>query len=83
MGVNVEDVTGEDIVQLSEEEHKAAIQRISNSKLIPSLFNLERTFDDGTTIMLNTMTEAVASLDTKEYELYKNILEMMITQIKQ
>lgn len=25
MGVNVEDVTGEDIVQLSEEEHKAAI----------------------------------------------------------
>ena len=75
MGVNVEDVTGEDIVQLSEEEHKAAIQRISNSKLIPSLFNLERTFDDGTTIMLNTMTEAVASLDTKEYELYKNILE--------
>lgn len=67
MGVNVEDVTGEDIVQLSEEEHKAAIQRISNSKLIPSLFNLERTFDDGTTIMLNTMTEAVASLDTKGY----------------
>lgn len=36
MGVNVEDVTGEDIVQLSDEEYKEAIQRISNSKLAPA-----------------------------------------------
>ena len=74
MGVNVEDVTGENITQLSKEEYRAAIQRISKSKLIQSLFNLERTFDDGTTIIINTMTEAVASLDANEYALYKDIL---------
>ena len=66
MGVNVEEVTGDDIVQLSEEEYESALQRISDSKLIQSLFNLERTFDDETTIMINTMTEAVASLDKNE-----------------
>lgn len=73
MGVNVEDVTGEDINQLSDEEYIGVKNRIGHSKLVASMFNLIRVFDDGLTLIMNTMTEAVAFLDANEYELYENI----------
>lgn len=73
MGVNVEDITGDDILALSDGEFLIAKKRIGNAKLIHSMFNLIRKFDDGTTIMINTMTEAVIALSSEEYEIYKNI----------
>ena len=73
MGVNVEDVSGDEIDSLSEKDYQAAITRIGNSKLIKSLFNLKRTFDDGITIMINTLTEAVVALNKEEYKVYCEI----------
>lgn len=73
MGVNVEDVTGDEIMSLSEHEYNAALLRIDSSRLVHSLFNLEKTFDDGTTILINTMTEAVVAITPDEYDIYKNI----------
>ena len=73
MGVNVEDVTGDEIMSLSEHEYNAALLRIASSRLVHSLFNLEKTFDDGTTILINTMTEAVVAITPDEYDIYKNI----------
>lgn len=73
MGVNVEDILGEDILNISSDDFERALKRISDSKLLPSLFNLERTFDDSTTVLINTMTEAVALLNQEEYKKYKTI----------
>lgn len=73
MGVNVDEISGENVLLLSAEEYDAALKRIGDSKLTLSLFNLEKTFDDGITILINTMTEAVISLTQAEYEVYANI----------
>lgn len=73
MGVNVEDVLGEEIQNISKVDYENALQRISTSKLVHSLFNLEKTFEDSTTVLINTMTEAVALLTEEEYEKYKSI----------
>lgn len=73
MGVNVEDITGEDILSLSEEDISIVKQKIAESKLIHSIFNLSQVFDDGTTVLINTMTEAVALLDKGEYLCYQNV----------
>ncbi len=73
MGVNVEDVLGEEILNISEEDYQHALLRIGDSKLLPSLFNLERTFEDSMTVIINTMTESVALLSKEEYEKYKTI----------
>lgn len=72
MGVNVDEISGENILLLSAEEYEAALKRIGDSKLIFSQFNLEKTFYDGITILINTMTEAVISLTQAEYEVYAN-----------
>lgn len=73
MGVNVEDVLGEDIINISTQDYDKALNRIGSSKLIMSMFNLEKSFDDGTTILINTMTEAVAVLSEDEYQKYSSI----------
>jgi radical SAM protein with 4Fe4S-binding SPASM domain len=73
MGVNVDEISGENVLLLSAEEYEAALKRIGDSKLIFSQFNLEKTFYDGITILINTMTEAVISLTQAEYEVYANI----------
>lgn len=73
MGVNVEEILGEDVLNISSDDFECTLKRISDSKLLPSLFNLERTFDDTTTVIINTMTEAVALLSREEYEKYKDI----------
>ena len=73
MGVNVDDVLGEEIINISDEAFENALKKISKSMLVPSLFNLERTFGDSTTVIINTMTEAVALLTREEYEKYKSI----------
>lgn len=73
MGVNVDEISGENVLLLSAEEYEAALKRIGDSKLIFSHFNLEKTFHDGITILINTMTEAVISLTQAEYEVYANI----------
>lgn len=73
MGVNVEDINGEDIIEISEEKCEELKQKIEGNKLIHSMFNLEKKFDDEKTIMINTLTEAVACLDKNEYDIYKNI----------
>lgn len=70
MGVNVEDVLGEDIINISSQDYEKALKRIGSSKLVRSMFNLERSFDDGTTILMNTMTESVAVLSEEEYQKY-------------
>ena len=73
MGVNVEDVLGEEISNISPDDLEKALKRISNSKLIASLFNLEKTFEDSSTVLINTMTEAVALLTHDEFEKYQAI----------
>lgn len=73
MGVNVEDVLGEDIINISPQDYDKAQKRIGSSKLIKSMFNLEKSFDDGTTILINTMTEAVAVLTEDEFQKYNSI----------
>ena len=76
MGVNVEDITGEEVLELSDAEYDSALQRISDSKLIHSLFNLEKTFADGTTILINTLSEAVIAVNPEEYLTYKTIKDI-------
>lgn len=73
MGVNVEDVLGEDVINISPQNYSKAQKRIGSSKLIKSMFNLEKSFDDGTTVLINTMTEAVAVLSANEYQRYSSI----------
>lgn len=77
MGVNVEEVSGKEILNISEDDFEHALKRISDSKLLPSMFNLERTFSDSTTVIINTMTEAVALLSEEEYNKYKTISDTM------
>ena len=73
MGVNVEDILGEDILNISQKDFNRAMDRIADSRLLPSLFNLERSFAYSTTVLINTMTEAVALLNEEEYEKYRMI----------
>ena len=73
MGVNVEDVTGDDIAELTQEEFTKAKKRIGTSRLIPSMFNLIRTFEDGLTLVINTMTEAVVLLNEAEKASFLNV----------
>lgn len=73
MGVNVEDVLGENIINISTQDYNKALKRIGKSKLVASLFNLEKSFADKTTVMINTMTEAVVVLSYEEYQKYKAI----------
>lgn len=73
MDVNVEDVLGENIINISTQDYNKALKRIGKSKLVASLFNLEKSFADKTTVMINTMTEAVVVLSYEEYQKYKAI----------
>ena len=66
MGVNVENVTGDNIAELTQEEFIKTKKRIGTSRLLPSMFNLIRAFEDGLTLVINTMTEAVVFLNETE-----------------
>ena len=73
MGVNVQEFDGEDILKISQEDCFKYIKDLKNVKLVHSIFNVKKTFEDGKTIMINTLTEAVICIDTDEYEKYTNI----------
>lgn len=73
MGVNVEDVTGQDILYMSDDEYQKEMIKLKDKILIPSMFNLVKTFEDTNTVIINTMTEAVVILSKEEFETYSNI----------
>jgi len=75
MGVNVEEFLGEEVQNISSSDYENALEKMGSSVLIKSLFNLERTFSDGITILINTLTEAVISLNEEEYHKYNSIGE--------
>lgn len=73
MGVNIDDVTGEDIYNITSDAVAKIKDMLKNAKLIHSIFNLNKTFNDGNTVIINTMTEAVVSLSEHEFCTYNNI----------
>lgn len=73
MGVNVEEVLGEEISGISDQAAEEIRESLGSIKLKKSLFNLVHKFEDGMTIIINTMTEAVVAINEDEWEKYSKI----------
>jgi uncharacterized radical SAM superfamily Fe-S cluster-containing enzyme len=70
MGVNVDEVGVEWIYEIPPEAVEKIRQGLNGVKLIPSRYNVRKSFDDGKSVIINTLTEAVVVLDEKEYKLF-------------
>jgi len=72
MGVNILEVSGEEIYEIPPQIVEKIQQTLKGARLIPSKYNIKKKFDDGSLVVINTLTEAVVVLDEKEYDLFLN-----------
>lgn len=67
MGVNIDEVRGEAIDAITEDDLRSFCSIYSKIELIPSAFNLDYLFMQGETVVINTLTETVVVLDSEEW----------------
>jgi len=73
MGVSVDKVGGEEIYEIPIQAVENIQQMLSGVNLIPSRYNIQKKFDDGKTVLMNTLTEAVVVFDEKECRLFSDV----------
>lgn len=66
MGVNVDEVKGEAVDALTVDDLEKFRADYRGLFLSPSIFNLFQSFDNGDTVVINTLTETIAVLDDGE-----------------
>jgi len=59
--------------ELSQDKIDQVTKIIVGKKLISSKYNIARTFEDGYTVIFNTLYDGVVVLDSKETELYNHV----------
>jgi len=72
MGMNIAEVSGEEIYEIPQPVVEKIQRTLKGAKLISSKYNMKKRFDDGKTVIINTLTEAVTILDEKEHDLFLN-----------
>lgn len=75
MGVNVQEVTGDEVENLTHEMLVNIKMKLGVTRLAKSMFTIYQTFSDGITILINTMTEAVVALTPEEKGAYDRIAD--------
>jgi len=73
MGVCVEEISGEEIYEIPTQAVENIQQRLNGVRLISSKYNIRKGFDDGKTVLMNTLTEAVVVFDEQEYRLFSDV----------
>jgi len=73
VGVNIAESSGKEIYEISQQVVEKIQHALEGTKLIPSKYNIKKIFEDGKSVIINTLTEAVVVFDEKENELFLNV----------